>query len=87
MNHTKLMEYVEFPMDNIQDLKRTLEFFVCEGALNKNWYDGERLRSERQKVVIDIVSDIMNDDIVKDANGNYISPNYTAHYVYEMKLC
>ena len=84
MKYTKLMEYVEYKMDSIEELKQTLLFFVCEGSFNKNWFDGDRLTSERMKEVDDIISDAMKDDIIKDVDGNYIDPNHNVHYVVEM---
>ena len=85
MKYTKLLEFQEFRMEDINDAANTVRFFVIEGAFNKNWFSQDELTEEQITRLNKIISDAMDDENVKDENGYYTVPNYTVHYLVEMK--
>eukprot|EP01083_Nonionella_stella_P138436 421268_1 len=83
LKYSKLIEFVTFKMEKLDDVRKTLGFFVKEGAFNSNWFNG-KLSNDTETKLNDIIEYVIEHKITKK-DGCYLVPNYTVHFVTEMK--
>eukprot|EP01084_Bolivina_argentea_P247558 414136_1 len=84
IKYYKLIELQKYNMENMDNLVKTMKFFVKEGAFCSNWFSGKEITKNQEQKLNKIILNTVNDQLQKNKrNGDelYVLPSYTSHYV------